>query len=155
MQAVPKRYELANNVVSIASGPRNAIAVAADGRVLAWGDNASGQLGIARLSTSPTPLNVRDPLAPYAGADLTIEYFNPTVLNGAGNPGIGHYFITAAAAEAASIDAGGSGPGWSRTGRTFRVWNDPARAAMSSPKGAVRSSVRVRPDSARRDSASG
>ena len=40
-----------------------------------------------------------------------VEFFN-TVL--------GHYFITASAAEQASIDAGGSGPGWSRTGNNFK-----------------------------------
>lgn len=36
------------------------------------------------------------------------------------NTGLNHYFLTANAIEAASIDAGGSGPGWTRTGNTFK-----------------------------------
>jgi hypothetical protein len=43
--------------------------------------------------------------------------------------GIGHYFITASATEAAAIDNGSAGPGWSRTGRTFQAWTDAANAA--------------------------
>jgi uncharacterized delta-60 repeat protein len=42
---------------------------------------------------------------------LVTEFYN-TALN--------HYFITADPVEAASIDAGGSGPGWSRTGQNFK-----------------------------------
>jgi len=44
-------------------------------------------------------------------AGTIVEFFNA---------GLGHYFITANPAEQASIDAGGSGPGWTRTGLTFR-----------------------------------
>ena len=69
------------------------------------------------LSKSLTPGPVRDPRGPYANAELVVEFFNPTIRNGAGVAGIGHYFITAVPAEIASIDTGGSGPGWSRTGR--------------------------------------
>lgn len=36
------------------------------------------------------------------------------------NTGLNHYFLTANGVEAASIDAGGSGPGWSRTGNVFK-----------------------------------
>jgi hypothetical protein len=36
------------------------------------------------------------------------------------NTGLNHYFVTASAPEAASIDAGGSGPGWVRTGTLFK-----------------------------------
>jgi predicted dienelactone hydrolase len=43
----------------------------------------------------------------------TIEYYN-TALN--------HYFITAFADEAASLDAGVPVAGWSRTGYTFKTW---------------------------------
>jgi YD repeat-containing protein len=46
--------------------------------------------------------------APQSGV---IEFYN-TILN--------HYFLTADPVEAASIDAGGSGPGWQRTGNTFK-----------------------------------
>ena len=37
------------------------------------------------------------------------------------NTGLDHYFITANGPEAASIDAGGSGPGWERTGNVFKA----------------------------------
>jgi hypothetical protein len=36
------------------------------------------------------------------------------------NTGLNHFFLTANGVEAASIDAGGSGPGWSRTGNVFK-----------------------------------
>ena len=131
--AVPAANPYLRGAAAVAAGGDTAFALLADGRVFAWGDNAGQQLGLARSTQNPTPMPVRDPLAAYAGADLVAEYFNATIRNGAGTPGIGHYFITAAAAEMASIDAGGSGPGWTRTGRTFRAWNDPAKA----PAGAV------------------
>ena len=35
------------------------------------------------------------------------------------NTDLGHYFLTADAAEALSVDAGAAGDGWVRTGRTF------------------------------------
>jgi len=44
-------------------------------------------------------------------ADSVIEFYNS---------GLNHFFLTSNPAEAASIDAGGSGPGWSRTGDTFK-----------------------------------
>lgn len=40
------------------------------------------------------------------------------------NSGLKHYFITASAEEAAGIDAGAAGPGWSRTGETWPAWLD-------------------------------
>lgn len=38
------------------------------------------------------------------------------------NVNLNHYFITASAPEAAIIEAGGAGPGWVRTGRSFQAW---------------------------------
>ena len=46
--------------------------------------------------------------------DTTVVEFYNSVLN--------HYFITAGAAEAAGIDAGSAGPGWSRTGQKWPAW---------------------------------
>lgn len=34
----------------------------------------------------------------------------------------GHYFITASASDVLTIDKGGAGPGWMRTGRSFQAW---------------------------------
>ena len=38
------------------------------------------------------------------------------------NANLDHYFMTIVAAEATAIDNGSAGPGWSRTGVTFRAW---------------------------------
>ena len=51
-----------------------------------------------------------------------LEFYN-TLLN--------HYFITADPAEQASIDGGGAGPGWSRTGYGFRAYTQ----ALGIPSG--------------------
>ena len=47
-------------------------------------------------------------------ADATIVEFQ--------NATLGHYFITANTAEASAIDAGAAGPGWTRTGQTWKAW---------------------------------
>ncbi|MDP2829979.1 MAG: hypothetical protein Q8O37_15415 [Sulfuricellaceae bacterium] len=43
--------------------------------------------------------------------DMAVEFYNTN---------LGHYFITADANEAAQIDNGSAGQGWSRTGNSFR-----------------------------------
>src|SRR5206468_1351197 len=59
--------------------------------------------------------------------------------NGAGTPSNGHYFLTAAPAEQLSLDGGGSGGGWQRTGRIFRAWLPGSAGAKpaSAPSNAV------------------
>jgi hypothetical protein len=47
------------------------------------------------------------------------------------NSDLRHYFITASDAEANAIDAGAAGPGWSRTGKTFRVFASTAGTSAS------------------------
>jgi hypothetical protein len=63
----------------------------------------------------------------YQGDEIagTIVEFFITIL--------GHYFITASAAEQASIDAGGSGPGWIRTGYSF-AWEGCRAPAASTAR---------------------
>ncbi len=51
-------------------------------------------------------------LAVYPTAPV-VEYHNQP---------LDHYFMTANAAEIAKVDSGGAGPGWSRTGYTFKGW---------------------------------
>ena len=51
-----------------------------------------------------------------------IEYYNKQ---------LNHYFITTTSVEARVIDHGGAGPGWVRTGRTFRTY--PTAQAGTSP----------------------
>ncbi len=48
--------------------------------------------------------------APATSANV-IEFYNTN---------LDHYFITASSSEAAAIDGGSAGPGWSRTGNTFK-----------------------------------
>jgi uncharacterized protein (DUF1800 family) len=57
------------------------------------------------------------------GAEPTgtaVEYFNT---------GLGHYFVTADPLEMSSVESGGAGPGWQRTGGEFSVF----RAASDAP----------------------
>jgi len=80
------------------------LALQADGKILAGGQVLTGtppnqlaQLAVFRFQGDPI-------------AGTIVEFFNSL---------LSHFFITASAVEQASIDAGGSGPGWSRTGQTF------------------------------------
>ena len=129
----PSALSFIGAVDSIAAGFNFTLALTRTGTVTGWGSNYSQKLGIPFPVQSSAILKTRDPLAAYAGSDLVVEFFNPTIKNGAGTPSVGHYFITAGSAEAIGIDNGAAGPGWQRTGRTFRAWNDSAKA----PLGAV------------------
>ena len=129
----PSALSFIGPVDRIAAGFNFTLALTRTGTVMGWGSNYSQKLGIAFPVETYTVIKTRDPLAPFAGSELVVEFFNPTIKNGAGTSGIGHYFITASAVEAIAIDNGGSGPGWQRTGRTFRAWTDKAKA----PLGAV------------------
>jgi len=77
------------------------IALDADGKILTAGyqyDGASTAVFVARVLGSQITTPV-------------VEFFNGT---------LGHYFITADPNEAAAIDNGAAGPGWTRTGQTFK-----------------------------------
>lgn len=65
------------------------------------GDRQGGQL--ARID-----------VAQNTPADTTVTEFHNSILN--------HYFVTANLAEAAAIDGGSAGPGWTRTGETWKAW---------------------------------
>ncbi|MCX6873797.1 MAG: hypothetical protein NTW21_08310 [Verrucomicrobia bacterium] len=45
-------------VVAVACGGEHSLALTVDGRVFAWGNNASGQLGVGSATNSPVPLAV-------------------------------------------------------------------------------------------------
>ena len=53
-------------------------------------------------------------LAQNTPTDTVVTEFYNNILN--------HYFVTANLAEAAAIDGGSAGPGWSRTGETWKAW---------------------------------
>jgi len=73
-----------------------------------------------RYATGQGGLYVCYDLATCIGGTLprliqVVEFYNSI---------LGHYFITASVAEAAGIDAGAAGPGWSRTGSTFSAYSN-------------------------------
>ncbi|MBK9608607.1 MAG: hypothetical protein IPO58_20020 [Betaproteobacteria bacterium] len=140
---VPTVAPFLSDIKSISSSLDHTVAMSNAGRTFAWGSNVGQQLVIPFSQFTTTIGRVKDTLSTRAtggtpvlgmvqhkaspgtfdSADIVIEFFNATIKNGAQTPGIGHHFMTSFPEEAASIDAGGSGPGWQRTGRTFRAWN--------------------------------
>lgn len=82
--------------------------------------------GLARVEAWVQWLG-EDPLdASMAEPTITVVEYHNVVLD--------HYFITLEGPEAVKIDNGGAGPGWRRTGYTFRAWHTssgdaPAEAA--------------------------
>lgn len=75
---------------------------------------AFGELPVMMMATPLTNQNLvmvnRVSVAPVATGTVT-EFYNSN---------LDHYFITADANEAAAIDNGSAGPGWSRTGYSFK-----------------------------------
>ena len=65
-----------------------------------------------RVPQTNSPKNFAGQTGTVPGPSNAVTEFYNTILN--------HFFITSNAIEAASIDAGGSGPGWQRTGATFK-----------------------------------
>ena len=129
------------------TGPQSAsgrLVLAPDGTLwLATGDGGVIQFtppsGITRLKLWDPPAQSAGMLFDAAGnlyvTDASLRQFGRAArLAGAGaTPGdaaviefynsiLNHYFITASAEEAAGIDAGTAGPGWSRTGETWAAW---------------------------------
>lgn len=76
---------------------------------------ADGTTSINRNGVAQTnsPKNFAGQTATLAAvANGVTEFYNAT---------LDFYFVTASAVEGASIDAGGSGPGWTRTGNVFKT----------------------------------
>ncbi|MDP4030473.1 MAG: fibronectin type III domain-containing protein [Gallionella sp.] len=71
---------------------------------------------LARSTVGDSPWSVRanpvTPVSAQAASAMVIEFYNTN---------LDHYFITADSGEAAAIDSGSAGPGWSRTGNTFNA----------------------------------
>jgi cytochrome c553 len=93
----------------------------------------------AQLRTNPQMQFLRDLLEPEDLADIAefvYQRFGPSGVFATAvefyHTGFDHYFVTAAPAEVAALDAGTAIRGWTRTGSSFRVW--PATA--SAPAGA-------------------
>jgi len=70
--------------------------------------------GIVYVSDQWNRLLARVAPAGDTPADAAITEFYNSML--------GHYFVTANLAEASAIDGGSAGPGWSRTGESWKAW---------------------------------
>jgi streptogramin lyase len=70
--------------------------------------------GVVYVSDKQNGQMARIAVAQNTPADTTVTEFYNSLLN--------HYFVTANLAEAAAIDAGSAGPGWSRTGESWKAW---------------------------------
>lgn len=79
----------------------SALALDAMGGLIVGGQDATSAL-VARYRLDSVVSSV-----------FAVEFFNVDLR---------HYFITSNAAEQKSIDSGGAGPGWQRTGNNFRLW---------------------------------
>jgi serine protease len=77
------------------------IAIRASDGQLFYSDPNAGEIGVINPAFATAP-------------DTTVFEFHNSILN--------HYFITANVEEANAIDVGSAGPGWSRTGQTFKAW---------------------------------
>ena len=100
---------------AVATGWGHTVALKPDGSLWAWGSSYNGQLGNGTSLYYVTPAKVLG-LNLYFPSDV-IEFYNTN---------LDHYFITADSSEAAAIDGGSAGPGWSRTGNTFKSGGDTA-----------------------------
>jgi len=79
-------------------------------RVSAQTLDANGRLLVAEQDATSTVI-ARYDLGGAVASTPVVEFYNAN---------LDHYFITADANEAAQIDGGSAGPGWTRTGNTFK-----------------------------------
>lgn len=105
---VPKRS--GTGFISIEAGGDNTVALKPDGSLWAWGQNELAGLGDGTMIESFVPVQIGTGYA-VSTVTLVTEFYNTMLDN---------YFITANANEAAAIDNGSAGPGWRRTGNTFK-----------------------------------
>lgn len=103
-----------------AFGTATGFALSAFKSVSALGIDANGDLLIAGVDPAGA-LVARYKLDAAVAGVAVVEYLNVN---------LGHYFMTANAAEMASIESGGAGPGWQRTGSGFHVYVPEAGVAV-------------------------
>jgi alpha-tubulin suppressor-like RCC1 family protein len=94
-----------DGVAAIRAGGDHTCALTTVGGVKCWGLNILGELGDGTAGHRYIPAAV------LTADAVLVEYYNS---------GLDHFFIIVNASEAATIDSGSAGPGWSRTGNTFK-----------------------------------
>lgn len=84
--------------------------------------SVGGALGSLPLVSVPTSVVTEQNLVIITGVDVLPEQVAGTSVSVVEfyNANLDHYFITADAGEAAGIDSGSAGLGWSRTGNSFK-----------------------------------
>ncbi|MBK8738082.1 MAG: hypothetical protein IPM02_00345 [Betaproteobacteria bacterium] len=78
--------------------------------ISSFGEDEQGELYVVDLGGTVSRIVSTTPPLPETHA--VVEFHNTD---------LDHYFLTADAAEATAIDNGSAGPGWSRTGNTFKA----------------------------------
>ena len=111
---------LPDNQFDAAFGPARGYALPGFQSASALGLDANGALLVAGADAD-SALIARYRLDAAVAGSAAVEYLNVN---------LGHYFLTANAAEMASIESGGAGPGWQRTGLGFLVYVPEAGVAV-------------------------
>ena len=104
---------IGDGYIAMAAGTYHTVALKLDGSLWSWGQNSAGALGDGTTDSGIVTTSPRQVIGLNLGSASVgvVEFYN-TILD--------NYFITADLDEAASIDNGSAGPGWSRTGINFR-----------------------------------
>lgn len=102
-----------SGAIALALGDQHSCVALAGGSVQCWGGNTWGELGDGTALLRPVPQYVL--FAPTTEVDV-VEFYNSQ---------LNHYFQTASGFEAAGIDRGDAGPGWSRTGQSLLAYSVP------------------------------
>ena len=97
---------LSSGVAAVDAGGMHSCALTVYGSIRCWGYDYYGQLGDDKAGVRRVPVAVVT-----SDAALVVEFYNAALDN---------YFITADPTEALAIDGGAAGPGWARTGGSFR-----------------------------------
>ena len=101
---------LPNNSFDTNFGPDGAYPLPVMSSVSALAVDANSRLLVAGQDATSAVLTRYDLSGPLASVPI-VEFYNTN---------LDHYFITADASEAAGIDGGSAGPGWIRTGNSFK-----------------------------------
>ena len=103
-----------------------------------YGSSAAEMIAAGRMmpvAAIRDPNSTAKPPGSCNVTDVVVEFYNTN---------LDHYFITADTNEAAQIDGGSAGPGWSRTGNSFRSGGSTSVAVSTavSRRGRTRISIR-------------